>query len=81
MCISGFWFRGVVSVVSVRCGAVSMPLVVLPSEITEGPLPRQKCLRGFVVEKRRRTLASGKMVVELHVAAKNEPGEVYYLEA
>ena len=58
-----------------------MPLVVLPSEITEGPLPRQKCLRGFVVEKRRRTLASGKLVVELHVAAKNEPGEVYYLEA
>ena len=53
-----------------------MRLVVLPSEITEGPLPRQKCLRGFVVEKRTRTLASGKQVVELHVAAKNEPGEV-----
>ena len=58
-----------------------MPLVVLPSEITEGPLPRQKCLRGFVVDKRTRSLASGKLVVELHVAAKDDPGEVYLLEA
>ena len=38
-------------------------------------------MRGFVVEKRTRTLASGKLVVELHVAAKDEPGEVYFLEA
>ena len=58
-----------------------MRLVVLPSEITEGPLPRQKCLRGFVVENRTRALASGKLVVELHVAAKDDPGEVYLLEA
>ena len=58
-----------------------MPLVVLPSEITEGPLPRQKCLRGFVVDKRTQTLAGGRMVVEIHVAAKDDPGEVYMLEA
>ena len=58
-----------------------MPLVVLPSEITEGLLPRQKCLRGFVVDKRTRTMPSGKLCVELHVAAKDEPGEVYLLEA
>ena len=58
-----------------------MPLVVLPSEITEGALPRQKCLRGFVVDKRTKTVAGGKMVVEIHVAAKDDPGEVYQLEA
>ena len=58
-----------------------MRLVVLPSEITEGPLPRQKCVLGFVVVKRTRALASGKLVLELHVAAKDDPGEDYLLEA
>ena len=58
-----------------------MPLVVLPSEITEGSLPGNKCLRGFVVDKRTKTVAGGKMVVEIHVAAKDDPGEVYMLEA
>ena len=58
-----------------------MPLVVLPSEITEGALARQKCLRGFVVEKQTYLLAGGKMVVEIHVVAKDDPGEVYLLEA
>ena len=58
-----------------------MPLVVLPNEITEGALPRQKCLRGFVVDKRTKRVAGGKVVVEIHVAAKNDPGEVYLPEA
>ena len=58
-----------------------MPLVVLPSEITEGPLPQNKCLRGFVVDKKTKTVAGGKVVVEIHVAAKDDPGEVYLLEA
>ena len=58
-----------------------MRLVVLPSEITEGALPRHKCLRGFVVDNKTNTVAGGKMVVEIHVAAKDDPGEVYQLEA
>ena len=58
-----------------------MPLVVLPSEITEGLLPHNKCLRGFVVEKNTKTVAGGKVVVEIHVVAKDDPCEVYLLEA
>ena len=58
-----------------------MRLVVLPSDITEGPLPHNKCLRGFVVDKKTKTVAGGKVVVEIHVAAKDDPGEVYLLEA
>ena len=53
---------------------LTMPLVVLPSEITEGPLPQNKCLRGFVVDKKTKTVAGGKVVVEIHVAAKDDPG-------
>ena len=58
-----------------------MPLVVLPSEITEGLLPHNKCLRGFLVEKNTKTVAGGKVVVEIHVVAKDDPCEVYLLEA
>ena len=58
-----------------------MPLVVLPSEITEGSLPGNKCLRSFAVDKRTKTVADGNMVVEIHVVAKDDPGEVYVLEA
>ena len=55
--------------------------MVLPSEITEGLLPHNKCLRGFVVEKKSKTVAGGKVVVEIHVVAKDDPCEVYLLEA
>ena len=58
-----------------------MPLVVLPSEITEGSLHHNKCLRGFAVKKKTKTVAGGKVVVEIHVVAKDDPCEVYLLEA
>ena len=58
-----------------------MRLVVLPSEITEGALPRQKCLQGFVVDKLTKIVAGDKRVVEIHVAAKDHPSEIYMLQA
>ena len=58
-----------------------MPLVVLPNEITEGLLPHNKWLRGFVVETKSKTVAGGNVVVEIHDGAKDDPCEVYLLEA
>ena len=57
----------------------AMPLVVLPSEITEGNLHANKVLRGCVVDKREKTTLDGKSVIEVHVAAKDTPTELYLL--
>ena len=58
-----------------------MTLIVLPSEITEGKLSEKKALRGFAVEKKKKTTTDGKTIVELHIAAKPDSGELYLLEA
>ena len=70
--IVGHFFR-------VRCCA--MPLVVKPSEVTEGNFQASKALRGFVLQKKKKTNLDGKTVVEIHVVAAPDTNELYLFEA